>query len=56
MAYSWPSHCKRYLESMEEEKQFLKIKVRIVLLSSLLGLLTQLTDGKNVRCHDGRAT
>jgi hypothetical protein len=24
MAYSWPSHCKRYLESLESEKRFVK--------------------------------
>jgi hypothetical protein len=24
MAYSWPSHCKRYLESIEMEKRFLR--------------------------------
>ena len=28
MAYSWPSHCKRYLESMELEKRFLRLRVR----------------------------
>ena len=24
MAYSWPSHCKKYLEVLEAEKQFLR--------------------------------
>lgn len=24
MAYSWPSHCKKYLECLEAEKQFLR--------------------------------
>ena len=29
-AYSWPSHCKRYLESMEQEKRFIKgYRVRV---------------------------
>ena len=27
MAYSWPSHCKRYLDNMELEKRFLASKV-----------------------------
>ena len=34
MAYSWPSHCKRYLESMEVEKRFLRLRVRTPLISS----------------------
>eukprot|EP00884_Botryococcus_braunii_P004374 jgi/Botrbrau1/13938/Bobra.0193s0005.1 len=28
MAYSWPSHCKRYLESIEMEKRFLRHHLR----------------------------
>ena len=27
MAYSWPSHCKRVLESLEQEKRTLNRKV-----------------------------
>ena len=34
MAYSWPSHCKRYLESMEVEKRFLRLRVRTQLVST----------------------
>ena len=24
MAYSWPSHCKRYLDAIEAEKRYLR--------------------------------
>ena len=24
MAYSWPSHCKRYLEAVDAEKRFIR--------------------------------
>ncbi len=31
MAYSWPSHCKRYLETIEYQKRYIKKhKVRAI--------------------------